>query len=455
MRRTAGLACALLGLAVAVWSEPAEPRARFTPDPAEGLRLLLEKEFLPPAFDQETFDELWRVWPTELRARAKNAERPERRRMAMERYGLHPRPGDRRGRPLQYVVSDAGQWTLNCFACHGGQVGGRVIAGLPNSNLALHTLTADVRLTKLRLKKRLADMELGALLIPLGSSNGTTNAVMFGVALMHGRGDDLEPAVRPQRLTFDHHDMDAPPWWHFKKKTRLYADNFAQKHHRALMQFMLVPRNSAALVKSWENDFRHIAAYLESIEAPRWPHAIDEDLAKQGKRVFEKTCARCHGTYGEDGDYPEKVVALDDVGTDPVRLHALRPWQRREYGKSWFTDYGKRAVVVRPEGYVAPPLDGVWASAPYFHNGSVPTLWHVLHSKDRPRVWKRTRTGYDKKRVGLEVTEYRERPRGPTGKSKREFFDTRIRGKSAKGHTYPDDLTEPQKIALLEYLKTL
>jgi hypothetical protein len=105
---------------------------------------------------------------------------------------------------------------------------------------------------------------------------------------------------------------------------------------------------------------------------------------------------------------------------------------------------------------VAPPLDGVWATAPYFHNGSVPTLWHVLHPAERPTVWRRTPTGYDDSRVGLEVEELTELPPGRLRSSdRRTFFDTRKPGKSAAGHDFPDVLTEAEKAAVLEYLKTL
>ncbi len=109
-----------------------------------------------------------------------------------------------------------------------------------------------------------------------------------------------------------------------------------------------------------------------------------------------------------------------------------------------------------PAGYVAPPLDGIWASAPYFHNGSVPTLWHLLHPESRPVVWKRSSDGYDERRVGLEVEE---RAAMPAGKlppvERRRHFDTTKPGKSAAGHDYPDQLSEEEKTAVLEYLKTL
>jgi hypothetical protein len=160
--------------------------------------------------------------------------------------------------------------------------------------------------------------------------------------------------------------------------------------------------------------------------------------------------------YGKDGSYPEKLVPIAEVGTDRVRLDALTRAHREAYGQSWFTLYGKLPNLSDPGGYVAPPLDGIWASPPYFHNGSVPTLWHVLHPQDRPAVWKRTETGYDPDRVGLKIESFDGLPADATaGWQKREIFDTRAFGKSAKGHPFPDELTAQEKRAVLEYLKTL
>ena len=104
---------------------------------------------------------------------------------------------------------------------------------------------------------------------------------------------------------------------------------------------------------------------------------------------------------------------------------------------------------------MAPPLNGVWASAPYFHNGSVPTLWHVLNPQERPEIWQRTENGYDQTRVGLEVQTFKKVPKDLSTVQKRLYFDTSQFGKSAKGHNYPDELTLEQKKAVLEYLKTL
>ncbi len=213
---------------------------------ARGYESLLNHAFLPSDFDQEVFDNLWQSWPKDLRERAEAASLGDRRAMAFERYGLTPRPGPKSpdrdpsgggsgdenqadpGKPLQYVVDDAGNWTMNCFACHGGSVYGQPIAGAPNNRYALQTLTEEVRSTKFRLGKPLGRMELGSFVIPLGTTNGTTNAVVFGMGLMHYRDDQLHLIDRPP-ASFTHHDMDAPPWWHFYRRPYIYIDGFAPK----------------------------------------------------------------------------------------------------------------------------------------------------------------------------------------------------------------------------------
>jgi len=129
---------------------------------------------------------------------------------------------------------------------------------------------------------------------------------------------------------------------------------------------------------------------------------------------------------------------------------------RDRYAKSWFAQASAEPTITNPAGYVAPPLHGIWASAPYFHNGSVPTLWHVLHPAARPVVWKRTPTGYDAKRVGLEVAEFPALPKEVSSPAEQHtYFDTTLRGKNATGHDFPAQLNEEELHALLEYLKTL
>lgn len=420
-----------------------------------GYDFLTKFPTMPPDWDQETFDNIWQVWEEPARSNAEKATPEERRQMAFSRYGLTSEPGDTSGKPQQYVVDAQGNWTMNCLSCHQGKVAGQVVAGVPNAHFALQSLMEDIRNTKRKLGKKMVRMDLASAVFPLGTTNGSTNAVMFGMALMSGRDAHLNvrPGLPPPMT---HHDHDAPAWWNFKKKTHLYSDGFSPKGHRPLMQFMLVPENGPEVFADREDEFQAVYAWLESLEAPKYPFAIDHDLAAKGEIVFAGHCADCHGTYGDNETYPNKIVPIDVVGTDPVRLGALSPEHRHAYGQSWFAHFGEHQTIDDPGGYVAPPLDGIWASAPYFHNGSVPTLWHVLNTSERPGIWRRTENGYDQEKVGLEIDTFAKLPSDvKSGRERRKYFDTSKDGKSAAGHTFPDALDEAEKRAVLEYLKTL
>jgi mono/diheme cytochrome c family protein len=421
-----------------------------------GYRLLTTKPYFQREFDQATLDDLWRVWEEPARSLAEAADAEGRRRLTFERYGWTPLPGADRSAPLQYVRTSDGGWTVNCFICHGGKVAGQVVPGLPNSHVALETLQEDLYRWREAAGRLHETPDNGMPGVPLGGSIGTTNAVVFGIALGAQRDLRLNYVRRKSLPPMLHHDHDAPPWWHVKRKKFLYADGFAPKAHRALMPFLMLPQTGAEKFAEWEDDFRDILAYIESVQPPAYPFPIDRALAAKGEAAFRRNCAECHGTYGPNGEYPERNVPIDEVGTDPLRWRALSPMARLGHQASWFGEYGKHKVNARPEGYVAPPLDGVWASAPYLHNGSVPTLWHLFHVESRPVVWTRSEDGYDQERVGLEVQELTEIPSEASRPAqRRRYFDTRLPGKSAAGHEFPETLSEDEKRAVLEYLKTL
>ncbi len=419
-----------------------------------GYRLLTSKPYLPPDFDQAVFDDLWKVWPQERKAKAQAATPEERRRMIYSYYGIMQRP-ESKSAPLGYVVTPDKKWVMNCFTCHSGKVAGTVIPGAPNSHVALHTLTEDVSKIKIQQLKKLSHMDLAALGMPLGTTHGTTNSVIFGVILDSLRDPEMnfdKSRSIPQLL---HHDMDPPAWWNVKRKQKIYSDAFVTKNHRVLMQFILVPQNNASKIKEWEADFADILSYIESLKSPVYRWKVNNQLVQQGRLLFEEHCARCHGTYGESPAYPEKTISITELQTDPARLNSLPPAYRAALNHSWLSRYGKDPVVENPVGYVAPPLNGVWASAPYFHNGAVPTLWHVLHPNHRPPVWKRTENGYDTQKVGLEIQTFPALPDNLSRTEKRLYFDTKQFGKAATGHLYPNVLSESEKRAVLEYLKTL
>ena len=137
------------------------------------------------------------------------------------------------------------------------------------------------------------------------------------------------------------------------------------------MQFLLGDEKvGQAELEAVEPAFRDIDAYLKSIEPPAYPFEVNASQAERGRAVFQKTCARCHGKPGEEGGYPNKVVPIDVVGTDPARLQGLSQRFVDHYNATWL---GRDYPVVEPAiGYQAPPLDGIWASALTFIMGRCP-----------------------------------------------------------------------------------
>jgi mono/diheme cytochrome c family protein len=99
--------------------------------------------------------------------------------------------------------------------------------------------------------------------------------------------------------------------------------------------------------------------------------------------------------------------------------------------------------------YKARPLNGVWASAPYLHNGSVPTLADMLQlPASRPKTFYVGSRAYDPVNVGLRSVER-------DGAVSCFSFDTSLRGNSNAGHPYGTSLKDAEKRQLIEYLKTL
>jgi mono/diheme cytochrome c family protein len=95
--------------------------------------------------------------------------------------------------------------------------------------------------------------------------------------------------------------------------------------------------------------------------------------------------------------------------------------------------------------YRARPLHGVWATPPYLHNGSVPTLWQVLKPADRPASFCVGSREFDPVDVGLRST----CDPGTTP------VDTRAPGHSNAGHDMAEGLSDAERRDLLEFLKTL
>jgi mono/diheme cytochrome c family protein len=417
-----------------------------------GLWNLQHKSYGPPLMNKKLLVEILpKVWEPEWKAKIDPNDPDSARKVAFERYGFSEATWDNQGAPLQFTASPSGMWTQTCMLCHGGRVPvtGESKIGMPNTELDMQTLYDDVQ-NALRMR--------GPFQLTFAVSRGRTNAFIFSLELLRRRNEDLSQRKEPLPMgDYTDYDLDAPPWWYLKKKTALYADAGTKGDFvRPIMQFTM-GEPSGEKIRSWEPDFKDILAYLKSIRPPKYPFEIDGKLAAEGQKVFEKTCSGCHGTYGADGKYPNKVVPIEVIGTDPLRLTKLTKEFRAYFRRTWFAGNGAYGDD-DPGGYVAPPLDGVWASAPYFHNGSVPTVYGVLTAEARPKYFRRVGgvKEYDAKNLGLKFEALNApAPKDAPGEARRRVVDTTLPGLGNQGHPFGFKLSEKEKRQVIEYLKTL
>jgi Cytochrome c len=424
-----------------------------------GKNHLLGKAFNPPTMSLGAYETVWKQWGL-----ASKPAPAEYDRLFRERYGLHAAPYAN-GRYPMGLREAPGLFGLgkgisaDCMICHGGSIAGHSYVGLGNASLDFQAFHEETTV---------ADGRNGKPPFQFCNVRGTSEAGGMGVFLLGYREPDLQ--LRTTRLDLDLQDdlcEDVPAWWLLKKKKTMYHTGSADTRSiRSLMQFMMSPLNSPSAFTKAEAEFADIRAYLLSIQPPKYPLPIDRQLAHQGEELFVKNCARCHGTYGEKWTYPNKVIPLKEIGTDPRRFEGITAKFGEYYNKSWF---GQGKTAHTPEGYPAfasngyqaPPLDGIWATAPYFHNGCAPTVYHVLNSRSRPKIFTRSyRTDldvYDAQKLGwkVEVLEKAPEPGKLSPFEMRKIYDTSKSGRGNGGHIYGDKLTEEERMAVIEYLKTL
>ena len=258
---------------------------------------------------------------------------------------------------------------------------------------------------------------------------------------------------------------------------------------------------------------------FSGLKSPKWPDdilpPIDQKLADKGAELYKTHCQECHRppvtseafydfnnkdwwTKNQAGEAILKVenIPISHIGTDPaqaadmatrtvaaarksrdqeqqLRVRAGRTWSR----KPSTTIYDQKKPPVSPAdrkringnmpnelrgelAYKVRPLNGIWATPPYLHNGSVPTIEDLLGDPEKrpPKFYLGSRE-YDPVKLGYK-----------TDPITNGFeFDTSIRGNSNRGHEFRKDyskdkeikgvigpaLSEDDRKALIEYLKTL
>ncbi len=356
----------------------------------------------------------------------------------------------------------------NCFTCHAGEFNGQIVIGLGNSfsdyrqNMSFMGKGLKMAM-KLRYGKRSEEWaayeDFGRYfeaMAPHIETNqpGVNPAAHLAEACVAFRD--------PQDLTYTEDPnfelpryviaTDVPPLWNVRKKNALYYTAVGRgDFSKLLFQASVLGIPDSAAAREAVTNFVDVVAWLKSLEPPAYPGPIDQPLAQQGKLIFGEHCSGCHGAYGSDETYPNKVIALDVIKTDPYyATYAVQAPIVEWYNNSWFATSQPESFFLPEAGYIAPPLDGVWATAPYLHNGSVPTIEDLLNSKQRPAFWKRSGRSddYDYQKIGWNYTV----KNNGAGKW---TYDTTIPGYSNAGHYFGDKLTSDQRTAVIEYLKTL
>jgi mono/diheme cytochrome c family protein len=237
----------------------------------------------------------------------------------------------------------------------------------------------------------------------------------------------------------------------------------------------------------------HIEEQVHKLTPPAWPEFFGKpDQAKvvKGRELYNQHCFGCHSPkkLDEKGLVVFPLFTVNQVGTDP---NDAKNFDRPVYQKdgsppvsfaksiqSLLTDLQAKAKEsMTPEErklmdqleakqtpvkwrdtmtetggpvYPAKPLEGIWATAPFLHNGSVPTLYHLLRPNERPEKFLVGQKDFDPVRVGFEI-----RPDKITRDPGLELFElnTSVAGNLNTGHEYGAELSDEDCEALIEYLK--
>ncbi len=245
---------------------------------------------------------------------------------------------------------------------------------------------------------------------------------------------------------------DVPAWWMLKKKHAMFYNGFGRGDFaQYLMASNLLTVKDSSEAREVSSHFGDVLAYIVSIQPPKYPKPINTRLAEKGEIVFIDNCSRCHGTYGKNESYPNLLIPISIVQTDSalIRSNQQNPQFIEWFNNSWLSQGKNPAKLVPFDGYVAPPLDGVWITAPYFHNGSVPDLESVLNSKVRPTYWQRN---FEKPEYNYDNPGWKYQEKDKPGK---KIYNTTLYGYGNHGHYFGDHLSDAERKAVIEFLKTL
>ena len=346
-----------------------------------------------------------------------------------------------------------GNLNVTCNVCHAGKVGeasdGPGLGAMYGTN-SLSDIT--VMFSDLG-SQAPAVSALGVFALnKLRGTGNITNFQFFGVLEVTGNLAETGPAILSIQGEPSTGTEDPPVWWNVGHRVHKFFDGAQVADAKRIeLSFHLpgAPIHGNPPGADWDKNKQWIMdnqqesdAWIASLRSPAWPEeklgAIDVELAETGAVLFHEknlwqegldnpvrapeggngSCAGCHGAYSpryvHDSDFLESpllegiasyIVPLEIIGTDPKRLSGNSPAVVEASRGAWFAyadgPFDDKGLPLcgnwndpalrgeRELGYLAPPLYGVWATAPYFHNGSVPSVREVLKPSERKKIWRR------------------------------------------------------------------
>jgi mono/diheme cytochrome c family protein len=383
---------------------------------------------------------------------------------------------------------------FNCALCHTGTVrdapgaAPRIVLGMPANQLDLQSLVTfvlecslDSRLTRENVLARVEEMGDGGpslferLLLRFVLLDRLRSQVLeFQARIAPVLGDRVPPWGRGRVDTFNPYKSlqfnwalerlppseligatDYPSLWNQAPREGMQLhwdgdnDSVDERNLSAALGAGVTP------VTVDHAGIQRVRDWIWKLPPPKYPYPINQTLAKAGGALYATHCLSCHADNRfrdgviAPGTRVGQVVSITDIGTDRHRLDSYTD----EFAANQYLLYPESPFRFtrfrKTEGYANHPLDGIWLRGPFLHNGSVPTLRALLDPPEmRPKMFYRGYDVYDQTNVGF-VSDV---PQASGHTFTR--VDTTVPGNGNGGHVYGTMLSDADKSALVEYMKT-
>lgn len=385
-----------------------------------------QQQFLHDTWGTEVLGQ----WPPAAFLLQLQADQPDVFGDQFAKFGFVRDPGDDLPVGLKRGVDDPEEIHETCAMCHVAELpDGTMWMGAPNVKLEIGRFRAAVN-----------DAWVDAGNPPLMTDLEREKALKLGPGRTNAETSTYAQVVA----------VDFPPYYQLGERTALNymgtGKDVRTEVHFAIYSFGAGQSDEVPFPSDRVQPF---IDFLGALQAPPAP-AQDSTAVARGAEVFDEArCGECHHVddVSLDGDIPiDRSESKQDryPGDDPEwpdgsiatsDLHRVLQDGDGEGGGGAddFTDLvafivQQGLVVGQTDGYRPSSLRGLWASAPFLHNGSVPTLEDLLAPPEsRPASWERD---------GFPI-------------------DTTARENQNHGHTFGTDLSSDDKTALVAYLKSL